>query len=103
MLLSASNQMTAYRPNTRRQADHSGTRAPAAILIDQSRAFTPKNEFKECSVYSYVDNDDDAGRKDDLSIELNEGEDDPAKMEEVLRQKIEETNQKISAYFKKQH
>ena len=54
-------------------------------------------------MYSYVDNDDDAGRKDDLSMELNEGEDDPAKMEEVLRQKIEETNQKISAYFKKQH
>ena len=38
--------------------------------------------------------------EDKLSVEpKGVSEEDPAAMEEVLRQKIEETNQKISAYF----
>ena len=56
----------------------------------------------------YHQNDRHCDSSDQLSAEEVEDDDDeneesdPNEMEEILRQKIEETNQKISDYFKKQ-
>ena len=56
----------------------------------------------------YHQNERHCDSSDQLSAEEVEGDDDENEesdtneMEEILRQKIEETNQKISDYFKKQ-
>ena len=86
---------------------------PTAMLLDHSNTFTPLNQINKISVQqrqqSLEVNNADQNAENDMNRYLDEDSNDnrsdandPYSAEEILRRKIEETNQKISDYFAQQ-
>ena len=82
MMLSASNQQTAYRP-------------PGYLYQQQHLQQSSGPHIAASSTF--------APSQPRPSQQRGEtGQEDPLEVEEILRQQIEETNKKISAYFRQQ-
>ena len=79
------------------------------MLLDHSNTFTPLNQINKISAQQHQQSLEVKNAENDMNRYLDEdsnenisNSNDPYSAEEILRQKIEETNQKIRDYFAQQ-